>query len=109
MTAMDRSRRRTPLFLLAVLLLSIGSHAYAEVSADTPAAVNVLILGITEGPDPIPQVLWEPVREVDPILFLNPDGAPRGDGRPDIAFAPDTGWPHVVWSYNAGGPGLAEN
>ena len=75
----------------------------AEVSADpSPTGVRMIILGIIEGPDPIPQVLWEPVRDVDPELYLNPEGAARGDGRPDVAMDPQTAWPHVVWAWNNG-------
>lgn len=61
----------------------------------------MLTLGITEGPDPIPQIIWDPVRDVDAAWFLNPDGGTRGDGRPDVAFDSD-GIPHVVWAYNNG-------
>lgn len=87
---------------LAVLAATTGAFR-AEVSADpTATEVRVLVLGIIEGPDPIPQGIWEPVRDVDPVLFLNPDGAERKDGRPDIATDPVTGWPHVVWAYNNG-------
>jgi len=90
---------------LCLLLASVAWPTVefrAEVSADTEQAVSLLILGITEGPDPIPQVIWEPVRDVDPGLFLNTDGAARGDGRPDAAIHPDTLWPHVVWAWEAG-------
>ena len=63
----------------------------------------MLILGIIEGPDPIPQILWEPVRtDVDPKLFLNPSGASRGDGRPDVAIDAVSNSPHVVWAYHNG-------
>jgi hypothetical protein len=76
---------------------------HAEVSADpTLFEVGVIVLGIIEGPDPIPQVIWAPVRDIDPALYLNPDGAGRGDGRPDIFINPVTGWPCVVWAYNNG-------
>jgi hypothetical protein len=84
------------------MLASEVAGIRAEVSADTEHAVALLFLGITEGPDPIPQVIWEPVRDVDPVLFLNPEGGPRGDGRPDAAFDPEHGWPHVVWATRAG-------
>jgi hypothetical protein len=89
--------------LLAVLPAMFGP-ARAEVSA-VPGSddVGVLILGIIEGPDPIPQILWQQVREdADPVLILNSDGAGRGDGRPDVAMDPATGFPHVVWAYNNG-------
>jgi hypothetical protein len=75
----------------------------AEVSAEPGMTeVAVVVLGIIEGPDPIPQGIWEPIRDVDPSLFLNPTGGMRRDGRPDIAVDPVTRWPHVVWAYNNG-------
>jgi hypothetical protein len=87
---------------LAAVAAVTGSPR-AEISAEVgPNEVGVLVLGIIEGPDPIPQVIWEPIRDVDPGLILNPDGAARGDGRPDIAIDPVTGWPHVVWAFNNG-------
>ena len=89
---------------VAALAATVGHlHVHAEVSADlSPNGVSMIVLGIIEGPDPIPQIIWEPVREVDPRLYLNPDGAARGDGRPDAASDPMTGWPHVVWAWNNG-------
>ncbi len=93
-----------PCLTVAALAATVGPlPVRAEVSADpSPAGVRMMILGIIEGPDPIPQVLWGPVREVDPDLFLNPAGAARGDGRPDVAIDPVTEWPHVVWAWNNG-------
>lgn len=44
-------------------------------------ATNVLVLAITEGPDPVAQILWLPaslVGQVDPL---------KDDGRPDVAYA----------------------
>ncbi len=89
--------------LAVALLWACAESVRGEVSAEPGSnQVNVLVLGIIEGPDPIPQVLWKPVRNVPPVRFLNPSGAVRGDGRPDIAMDPVTRWPHVVWSYNTG-------
>lgn len=90
--------------LAPVLLAGVTSSLFAEISIDQRPQdqVAVLVLGIIEGPDPIPQVLWQPVRDIDPELILNPEGAVRGDGRPDITFDPATGWPHVVWAYANG-------
>ena len=100
---MGKRGNRFALCLVVVLLATAAVGPRAEISADTPQGVLLLMLGlITEGPDPIPQVIWDPVREVDPLLFLNPDGGARGDGRPDAAFHPDTNWPHVVWAFDAG-------
>ena len=100
---MGKRGNRFALCLVVVLLATAAVGPRAEISADTPQGVLLLMLGlITEGPDPIPQVIWDPVRDVDPSLFLNPDGGARGDGRPDAAFHPDTNWPHVVWAFSAG-------
>jgi len=102
---MVKPGKRIALYLSVVLLAAgvITVAPRAEVSAETKQAVNLLILlGITEGPDPIPQVIWEPLRDVDPSLFLNREGAARGDGRPDAAFHPSSFWPHVVWAFHAG-------
>jgi len=35
-------------------------------------------------------------------LVLNPDGATRGDGRPDIAIDPVSGLPRAVWAMRGG-------
>ena len=88
-----------PCLAVAALAVTVSQHPIqAEVSANpSPSGVSMMILGIIEGPDPIPQILWEPVRDVDPNLYLNPEGAARGDGRPAVATDPVTGWPHVVW------------
>lgn len=83
------------------LALAVAAVCRAEVAMEGMTS-SVIILGIIEGPDPIPQVLWQPVREVDPALVLNEEGADRGDGRPDIAYHPVTGLPIVVWAYNNG-------
>jgi hypothetical protein len=93
---------------MACLLLVVFAATFVPSPAEVslvygPEGVGVLILGIIEGPDPIPQILWEQVRdEADPVLILNPEGAGRGDGRPDVAMDPVTGFPHVVWAYNNG-------
>jgi hypothetical protein len=94
--------RLTASLALAILVAATGASR-AEVSAEpTATEVRVVVLGIIEGPDPIPQGIWEPVRDVDPVLFLNPEGDGRGDGRPSVAMDPVTKWPHVVWAYNNG-------
>jgi hypothetical protein len=87
---------------LAALAVLAGPSR-AELSAEVGLSeIGVMILGVIEGPDPIPQIIWEPIRDIDPALILNPSGAARGDGRPDVAFDPATGRPHVVWAYNSG-------
>jgi hypothetical protein len=89
--------------LLACAAAAGPGPARAEVSAEPgPIEVSVAVLGIIEGPDPIPQEIWAPVRDIAPARYLNTSGAERGDGRPDIAIDPATGWPHVVWAYHNG-------
>jgi hypothetical protein len=77
--------------------------ARAEVSVDPygpfPGTVQIIVLGITEGPDPFG--LWEQVRDIEPERILNVDGAARGDGRPDVA-EPGAGHQIVAWAYRTG-------
>jgi hypothetical protein len=88
---------------LAAVAIADSGQSRAEVSADAmPYDVGVIVLGIIEGPDPIPQVIWTPIRDIDEELFLDPDGGIRGDGPPDIGIDPVTGNPHVVWAYDTG-------
>jgi hypothetical protein len=100
MTSVKHFSGSLPAVLALALLLLVGLPSFAEVAAEPmDGDVGILILGIIEGPDPIPQVIWEPIRDVDPALILNGDGGPRGDGRPDVAMDPLIGVPHVVWAY----------
>jgi hypothetical protein len=88
--------------LLAVLLLSSALPLRAEVSGDSSEnSFYIIILGIIEDPDPIPTISWEPVLESGGEV-LNADGAQRNDGRPDVAYHPETGRPVVTWAYSAG-------
>ncbi|HKQ62488.1 MAG TPA: hypothetical protein VJS92_14450 [Candidatus Polarisedimenticolaceae bacterium] len=60
----------------------------AALVAGAPAEAGyVVLLGMTEGPDPLPTVAWQPVA-----------GGASTDGRPDIALDPRTGYPLVVWA-----------
>lgn len=89
--------------LLASLIALFPWSIRAEVSASTPdPSTSLFVVGIIEDPDPIPHLLWEPVRDVDPALFLNVSGAARGDGPPDAAYDLTTCRPLVVWAYHAG-------
>ena len=96
-----RSRRvATGWTLLAALALSAVPVA-AEVSVDIlgPDIFQVIVLGVTEGPDPFG--MWAPVRQIAPERILNPTGAARGDGRPDIADG-SSKVPIVTWAYRTG-------
>ncbi|MCP3919290.1 MAG: hypothetical protein GY711_27440, partial [bacterium] len=91
--------------LIGLLLVCAATSALAEVSTDGQQRLGSIILGIiTEGADPIP--LWQPLRPLPPGQILNPDGATRGDGRPDMTVRtlenPTRFWPVVVWAYNNG-------
>ena len=87
---------------LLFVLLSSGL-ATAEISTDpTDSGVVTILMGTTEGPDPVDPTVWQPVRQIPPGRILNAEGALRGDGRPDIAWHPSSGWPIVVWAWNVG-------
>ena len=47
--------------------------------------------------------IWEPVGAAEHAgLVLNPDGDARGDGRPDFATDPVSGFPRAVWAMREG-------
>ena len=85
---------------IAVVCATVSSlHAEVAAQVDGPR-VGILILGIIEDPDPIPQIIWTPYRDVDPALQLNGDGAERGDGLPSIDWLPSSNSPAVIWAYD---------
>jgi hypothetical protein len=87
--------------LAALLSLVATGTGRAEVAVEPhDDGTALLVVQITEGPDPIPHAIWDPVGDYDPFLVLNRDGGSRGDGRPDVVEA--NGRPLVVWSYGAG-------
>ncbi len=100
---MNGNTRHLPL-TLAVLLLLAGSYSlHAEVTCgeteeDSAACELLVILGITEEPDP---TFWEQIGGSG-LGDLNPGGAGRGDGPPNFAYDAITRQPIVVWSYNTG-------
>ena len=99
---MRTTRFLLPICLVLLLLTSPGSGPRAEVNAGSGSSTYCLIVGITEGPDPIPHSMWDPILEQPVDETLNPGGLARGDGRPDINVDPTNGWPRAVWAYNAG-------
>jgi hypothetical protein len=95
---MRPNRWAAAILVLVVAAQSTWTPAEVAVEIEGPTTY-VLVVGIIEGPDPVPMLIWEPVREVDPRLVLNATGALRGDGRPDADFDPVSGRPWLVWAY----------
>lgn len=98
-----RHTKRTLGMLLVVSMLVAVTSLPAEVRGmRADDSVYVLILSIGEECDPV--IVWELVGEWEGGggKPLNPGGQARGDGRPDVAIDPSTGWPFVSWSYWAG-------
>ena len=95
-------RRRFPFIAAAlVLLLLSAASPRAEISCN-PGTIGFIVMGITEGPDPVlGPGIWDPVGPEDGGT-LNTDGDDRVDGRPDIVMDMATNTPSVVWSYNTG-------
>jgi hypothetical protein len=99
---MTHTERVFSLLLAAALLLTVTSTPAEVRGGRNSSTVYVLVLSITEGPDPV--VSWEPIWDWEGGggKPLNPGGETRGDGRPDVAIDPTTGWPLVSWAYWAG-------
>jgi hypothetical protein len=81
-----------------------GSIALGELSVDPQEgeSVSTILMAIGDEPSPIDPLGWQPIRSTEERFFLNPTGADRGDGRPDIAWMPESGRPVVAWSYRRG-------
>ena len=98
---------RQPLVALLALLpataVILSLSVRAEISAEpTEASVQTMVLAqIVDGPDPIGPGVWRPYRVWAAQRILNPGGASRGDGGPDIVTLP-SGSPLVVWALNNG-------
>jgi hypothetical protein len=91
--------------LIASACLVVAGSTRAEISADLGAGtsgVNILVMGVIEDSDPIGVTAWQAIRPIPPDQILNSSGYLRTDGRPDVAGDPGTGWPTVVWAYDAG-------
>ena len=95
---------RLPRLAVAAALLLLGGVAVAEVATqngnNTTVDQTLLMDRITDDADPIPQLRWNVYRPVPNEQLLNPSGALRLDGRPDIVWHPATQFPYVVWAYN---------
>ena len=59
---MKNALRISIIALMSVLILVPAANPLqAEIYADPVMPNFIILLGITEGPDPIPNVLWDPV------------------------------------------------
>jgi len=99
----DRNRKLASWFGVASILLlcSVPFATRAEVAADRNRdVVSTIVVGVIVD-DPNPIGLWFQHRANTDSRILNPDGDPRGDGRPDLFFGP-SGRPTVAWAYNLG-------
>jgi len=85
---------------LASLLVGATTYLHAEVSGPYDSIIYI-IMGITEGADPIDGSAWQPVRNPG-VNVLNPDGFDRDDGTPDLMQNNTTGQPEAVWPYDTG-------
>jgi len=100
---MTYKKHRLGPLLIALIFLAVTLTAAELRATRINDSVYVLILSITEDADPV--VSWEPVEddwESGSGKPLNPSGDTRGDGRPDVAIDPTTGWPLVTWAYWSG-------
>lgn len=99
----DRTRAAVKGCLLASILV-LWSAARAEVSVAPSAGSGVLTLQIVWSvpTDPVPQRVWRVVRVIPSVYALNANGDVRGDGPPDLASRPGSGWPVVAWAYMNG-------
>ena len=86
----------------ACALLACTAAAWAEVYAELgPDGTYVgMTTAVARGAG---ARIWEPVGAAERTgLVLNPDGDARGDGRPDFATDPLTGFPRAVWAMREG-------
>ena len=84
--------------LAMALFLAGAPPVFAEVAADDDD--GNIVMGITEGPDPIPHLPWDGDSSGTDVLNAGSDL--RNDGRPDIFFDPSDGNLVVAWAYNTG-------
>lgn len=99
---MSRRNRGWVLCGVASVAFVLATPPRAEVSVTRsgPPVFSVLIMGATEGGDPIPTIVWRAYRPVEGIL--NVGGEARDDNAPDVSSLPAGGEPVAVWSYQCG-------
>jgi hypothetical protein len=85
-------------WLAVLIVFAMVVPAIAAEPAENESDDGVLVAGITEGPDPIPQVIWADADSLYPSMDI-PSG--RSDGRPDVTEDRD-GNPVVTWAYRNG-------
>jgi hypothetical protein len=97
-------RRAIRLGIVLVLLAGfVAARAEVQIRVVGNDLKHVLIMAaIIEDPDPVGVTIWELVDLDSDCLVLNPDGAVRGDGRPDIAVSFDLNRLLASWAWNAG-------
>ena len=83
--------------LSMALAVSGGQPLFAELVANDD---GYIVLGITEGPDPIPHAPWNPSPGGSGVLSSLSEI--RDDIRPDIFFDSSTGTLVVAWAYRTG-------
>lgn len=88
---------------ILLIATAIGPTPRAEISvnADANGEFRYLSFLVPQGDQGSRN--WTPVRKVDPLRVLNPQGDLYGDGAPTFLEDPTTGLPLVVWSRRGTG------
>jgi hypothetical protein len=94
-------KRRHAAIVAAILILLAPAVALAEVSVQLDRNGKLRKVHFLASGRGGSQVIWGQVRKYLPLeVMLNPLGDNLGDGAPNIALHPKTGFPWVVWSMN---------
>lgn len=93
-----RFARRPGVLACALALWTLAEPARGEVSAllDPQGRAYGFLVMHREGEAPAD--VWKKIRPAEDRAVLNPQGDLWGDGMPEIAFDPRTGFPQVVWA-----------
>lgn len=97
-----RSARRLGALACALALWTSAEIARAEVSVlvDERGRAYGTLFMYREGSPPAD--VWKKIRPVDDRLVLNLQGDAWGDGMPELAFDPVSGFPQVIWAQRSG-------